>query len=222
MTRKVPGLLVIAAVYGCIQITIATDTSFNSQVQVAMGGLSGQCRGSATVTQDAGQAVVTRMLQDDGTCRVEVAFSSTLIVMSTLRQQVEQKIRDQGKDPGSVKLAITSPCTITITNMTIGGVTLPSTAWSTSLMLLGEELAVLSGDDIATLPAQSISIPLSDANIAALNTAYNDSTDIVVDGVFTLENVSTEALAAIPAGVQALLSFDALAEVHADATVDLF
>jgi hypothetical protein len=212
----------MAVVAGCIQITISTDTSFNSQVRVALGQLGGECAGTSTATQGTETATVTQTLQDDSTCKVEVAFTSTLIKMADLRAKVEQSIRDQGRDPSKVGMTITSPCTITLSNLGVTGVTLPTTAWSAELSLQGDALATLQGDDVATMGAEPIKITLSDANIAALNAAYASETDVQVQGVVTLASVSLQAMGDMPVQAQATLSFDALSEVQADATLDLF
>ena len=222
MSRKVLLLFVIVAVYGCIKITISTSTSFNSQVDVAMGGLSGACSGSATVVDGTGQATVTRALQSDNTCRVEVAFERTIISMADLHRQMDDKVREQGRDPSSVSLTLANPSTLTISNLSLVGLSIPATAWSAELSLLCDPLASLSGDDLAMLADQSTVIPLSDASIAALNTAYADRSDVQVQGAFVLENVSLDVLAGLPADGRAALHFDATADVSADAQVDLF
>ncbi|MBN1962653.1 MAG: hypothetical protein JW841_17100 [Deltaproteobacteria bacterium] len=222
MIRKLLGLLFVVSAYGCIEIVLVTETSFNSQVQVGFGGLAGECSGTAVVNTNSGQTSVTRRLNDNGSCAIEITFTTTLIKMADLRKQIEDKIKEQGRNPNDVDLKITSPSAININNMIIDGVDLPGTSWRVDLSMLGSELAAISGDDVSKISQETINIPLSNDNITTLNVAYKEGSDVAVNGTFTFENISASALQELPQNIPVFLSLDVLAQVHAEATFELF
>jgi hypothetical protein len=204
---------------GCT-ISVDVITKVDSEVRFELVGLGGRCGDSGSAS--SGASVTSFTSETEGSrCRLDVLWDGPVVDARSLRQKVDEQIRDEGYDPEDIDISIdgidvtVQGVTIVDGQMSTTPPTLPE--WSAGLGIAGLSIAELGGTNTPVYLEVPRTFPMPDPAVNECEDAFRDARVVMGDGTASLllspADVSTLAARGAPA-----LHFKIRAVVYATAS----
>jgi hypothetical protein len=172
----VAGVLLIA---GCFSVEFNVDTNVDGELKIGLGKLSSDC---------AGEDPNISYERVEGGCKISIkSWHATLVDTQMIKDKVNAKIVEKGKDPSDVSISLTglklTENNISLTDGNGINVTPPQVmAFDANIDLDGVRLLTFAGQQLQQLLVGQQVVILTPEQVAKIDAAYDKATPVEATG----------------------------------------